>query len=281
MDKFATQEGEYPQTFLNDYSRGHVLRIPILDTRSETGERCWADSAGKRLFDVVVATIALILVSPLLAITAIAVKLSSPGALLFRQIRMGKGGRMFVILKFRTMRETGDGPSVTKIGDNRLTPVGRMLRKLKLDELPQLINVLKGDMSLVGARPKLPHHQRSPLKYRPGITGAASLAFRNEEELLHGVPENALDAYQVHVMMPLKTELDNQYMKTATFFTDLGLLFKTAFGRGATVGENELLQFHESLFSLDRALTGINPGRKFEQRGSKEYAQNGRESICA
>ncbi len=224
---------------------------------AEGTSRGWSNSTSKRLFDVVVALLSLVILSPFLLLTAIAVKLSSRGALLFRQTRMGKGGRHFTIYKFRTMRQSADeiGPSVTKAGDNRLTPIGGMLRRLKLDELPQLVNVLRGDMSLVGARPKLPHHQRFALDHRPGITGAASLAFRNEEELLHRIAEEALDAYQVNVLMPLKTDLDNQYMWRATFFTDLRLLFNTALNRGSLIAEHDLLRFHQSLVSLNSALT--------------------------
>jgi lipopolysaccharide/colanic/teichoic acid biosynthesis glycosyltransferase len=216
----------------------------------------WPDSAGKRAFDLGVALIGLILLSPLFLVAAIAVKLSSPGSILFRQVRAGKGGRKFVILKFRTMRVSNGrgGPTVTTIGDDRLTAVGRIFRRLKIDELPQLINVIRGDMSLVGARPKVPHHQIRTLQHRPGITGAASLAFRREEELLHGIPEHSLDDYQVHVLMPLKQELDDEYMRRATFFSDMAMLFKTVAGRGEAIDSKELRTFQHSLVSLNSAL---------------------------
>lgn len=216
----------------------------------------WPDSYGKRAFDLSVALLGLILLSPLFLAAAIAVKLSSSGSILFRQVRAGKGGRPFVILKFRTMRISNirGGPTVTTVGDDRLTAVGRLFRRLKVDELPQLINVIRGDMSLVGARPKVLHHQIRTLRYRPGITGAASLAFRKEEELLHGIPEHALDDYQVHVLMPLKQELDDRYMRRATFFSDLSVLFKTVAGGGEAISGKELRSFQHSLISLNSAL---------------------------
>jgi lipopolysaccharide/colanic/teichoic acid biosynthesis glycosyltransferase len=224
-------------------------------------ERTWSASIGKRVFDVTVAILALVLCSPLLLIAAIAVKVCSPGPLFFRQTRMGRGGREFRIWKFRTMYVSTGGPAVTKAGDKRLTPAGRILRRLKIDELPQLINVVCGDMSLVGARPKVPHHQVHVLRYRPGITGAASLAFRNEEELLQHVPEERLDDYQVHVLMPLKRELDNHYMDRATFFTDLVVLFKTALGLGAGIDESQLV-FQHSLVALGSALSSKVPNQR-------------------
>lgn len=230
----------------------------------------WPDSAGKRVFDLSVAGLGLTLLSPLFLAAAIAVKLSSSGSILFRQVRAGKGGRPFVILKFRTMRVSNapGGPTVTTVGDDRLTAVGRLFRRLKLDELPQLINVIRGDMSLVGARPKVLHHQIRVLRYRPGITGAASLAFRKEEELLHGIPEHALDEYQVHVLMPLKQELDDQYMQHATFLSDLSVLFKTVAGRGEAIDGKELRAFQHSLVSLNSALTmkaAAEPELSFKQ----------------
>ncbi|MBV9268287.1 MAG: sugar transferase, partial [Acidobacteriaceae bacterium] len=175
---------------------------------------CWSNSPFKRVFDFVFAFIAVVLFAPVMLMTALAVKLSSRGPILFKQTRVSKAGSQFTIYKFRSMRVERDaeGPCVTKAGDSRLTCIGGTLRRFKLDELPQLFNVLKGDMSIVGPRPKVPHHQTYELRFRPGITGAASLAFRNEEELLHRLPSEALDAYQVHVLMPLKATLDRRYM---------------------------------------------------------------------
>ena len=195
--------------------------------------------------------------APVMLLTAAAVKLSSNGPVLFRQTRMGEGERPFTILKFRTMRWEGAnaGPSVTKHGDSRLTRIGAILRKTKLDELPQLINVLRGDMSLVGPRPKVPQHQTHRLNVKPGITGAASLAFRNEEQLLQHLPEHDLENYQISVLMPLKRQLDEQYARTATLSSDIALMIRTAVRRN-TKSEVEIVsRMQSSLLSLNAALT--------------------------
>jgi lipopolysaccharide/colanic/teichoic acid biosynthesis glycosyltransferase len=198
----------------------------------------------------------LLFLLPVILITALAVKLTSRGPVLFRQRRVGKGGTNFMMWKFRTMRaDCEGGPSVTKVGDNRLTPIGVFLRRYKLDELPQLVNVIRGEMSLVGPRPKVPHHETQPLRYKPGVTGAASLAFRKEEELLHRLPDHSLDDFQVHVMMPLKRKLDDQYMRGASLLSDLSLMLRTVLGKGELVKEGDLLNFQESLVSLNSALS--------------------------
>jgi lipopolysaccharide/colanic/teichoic acid biosynthesis glycosyltransferase len=216
----------------------------------------WAVSRYKRVFDLWIAFCALVLLSPLMILTAIAVKLSSKGPALFRQDRMGKGSQKFTLYKFRTMRALppGSGPLVTKVGDMRLTRVGRILRSTKLDELPQLLNVLLGDMSLVGPRPKVPDHQTYELNVLPGITGAASIAFRKEETVLHAIPEHLLDDYQVNVMMPVKKALDDEYARTATFSSDLALLMRTVFGSGELIDLDGIHNFRCSLFSLGRAI---------------------------
>lgn len=174
--------------------------------------------------------------------TALAVKMSSDGPILFRQRRTGHFGCEFIIYKFRTMHanRADRGPLVTKDGDSRLTAVGRILRRTKLDELPQLLNVLRGDMSMVGPRPKVPEHQVRPLAYRPGITGAATIAFRNEEEILRNVPDEHLHDYQVRVMMPVKHEMDESYMSQATFLSDLTLLAKTLLAKGEPISPSNL-----------------------------------------
>jgi lipopolysaccharide/colanic/teichoic acid biosynthesis glycosyltransferase len=220
-----------------------------------SNDSAWSDSQAKRAFDILVAATALLLSSPFILFTALAVKLSSTGPALFRQIRVGKNGRNFLIWKFRTMRvDSICGPSVTQAGDCRLTSIGGALRRLKLDELPQLVNVLKGDMSLVGERPKVPHHQTHLLWHRPGITGAATLAFRREEELLCLLPGHALDEYQVKVLMPLKRKLDDNYMREATFASDLLLLFRTVLCKGALIADSDLRESQQSLLSLSLAV---------------------------
>jgi len=138
--------------------------------------------AAKRLFDIVCAACGLVVLSPLFLITALAVGLTSPGGILFCQERIGLGGKPFIIYKFRTMRKENSGLKITASGDDRITPVGRILRKTKLDELPQLFNVLRGDMSFVGPRPEVQEYtdlyteeQRQVFLVRPGITGVASM----------------------------------------------------------------------------------------------------------
>jgi lipopolysaccharide/colanic/teichoic acid biosynthesis glycosyltransferase len=152
------------------------------------------------------------------------------------------------------MRWSEQGPAVTKAGDSRLTTIGKFLRRVKLDELPQLINVVRGDMSLVGPRPKLPHHQIYTLGVRPGVTGAASLAFCNEEHLLQNIPEYALDDCQINFLMPLKRVLDDEYTAKATFLSDLTLLFKTAWGLHHAPRPADMDALRASLLSLSQAL---------------------------
>lgn len=215
-----------------------ALKMPS-DARARANSQItrWAGSQAKRVFDICVAVPSLLVLTPVLAATALAVKLSSSGPVLFAQTRSGRNGRPFTIFKFRTMREDSafTGPSVTKVGDDRLTPLGAFLRRSKLDELPQLLNVIRGDMSFVGPRPKVLHHQREPLPFRPGITGAASLAFRREEELLSRVPDHLLDEYQIEYLTPLKNQLDLAYMQSSTLVSDLRVILQTLTGKHSTV----------------------------------------------
>ncbi len=136
---------------------------------------------------------------------------------------------LFILFKFRTMEALAqqDGPSLTKCGDPRITKAGRFLRRYKLDELPQLFNVLRGDMSLIGPRPKLPHLELMRMPFRPGLTGAATLAFRNEEEILQDIPDNDLEWYYCRFIRPLKIKLDRDYMSQATLASDVALLRET------------------------------------------------------
>ncbi len=219
----------------------------------------WAHSKGKRALDVFIALSLLVLTFPFVLLTAFGIKLTSRGPVFFRQRRVGWSGSTFYMWKFRTMRtDCVHGPLVTKVGDSRLTPIGNTLRRFKVDELPQLVNVIRGEMSLVGPRPKVPHHERQVLIYRPGITGAASLAFRKEEELLHHLPEDALDDYQVEVLMPLKRRLDESYMRSSTLRSDLKLMVRTILGKGELIQQHDLLQFQHSLLSLNSALKATN-----------------------
>ena len=188
----------------------------------------WSVSTLRRGIDVAVAGTALIILMPAILIAAILVRLGSPGPIFFRQRRMGRNGREFTLYKFRSMKfEETDGASITVMGDSRITPVGAFLRRYKLDELPQFWNVLRGDMGLVGPRPKLPHHEALCLTCRPGITGVATLAFHKEEEFLSAVPEDELEAFYELFVKPAKAQMDLEYMRTATLGTDLKILWRT------------------------------------------------------
>jgi lipopolysaccharide/colanic/teichoic acid biosynthesis glycosyltransferase len=174
----------------------------------------------------------LAVLSPLLAVLALAVWLETGRPVLFRHRRVGQGGRTFELLKFRSMVVNHGGPSITRSGETRITRVGRFLRRWKLDELPQLVNVLRGEMSLVGPRPEVPEYVdpgdplwQRVLRARPGITDPASVEFRNEEELLAGVED--LDGYYRKVLLPRKLELSAAYLERRNFSSDVAMLFRT------------------------------------------------------
>ena len=193
----------------------------------------WSQSWTKRLFDCLCVLLALPLLIPVLAVVALAVRLTSRGPVLFLQKRMGRDGRAFTILKFRTMAHTKHGSHnpVTTTENQRFTPVGPFLRRWKLDELPQLLNVLVGDMSMVGPRPKLLEHQIAALCCRPGITGAATIAFAREEQILVRLPNHYLDDYYSSVILPFKHQLDMEYMARANFLSDLKLILDSVLRR--------------------------------------------------
>ncbi|MGA9884337.1 MAG: sugar transferase [Candidatus Acidiferrales bacterium] len=185
----------------------------------------------KRAFDIIVSAMILVSTIAIGAIVCIVVRLTSKGPALFRQKRVGLNGRLFTVYKFRTMivQDHKEGPGLTRNGDTRLTFVGKALRKLKLDEIPQFYNVLRGDMSLVGPRPKLPEYSvASDWRYRPGITGLATLAFRHEEEMLQDIPGDELDTFYDSEIRPRKARLDRRYMRKASFASDFTIIWKTA-----------------------------------------------------
>jgi lipopolysaccharide/colanic/teichoic acid biosynthesis glycosyltransferase len=221
-------------------------RKPAMDTRSSihlVRERVsvWSRSSAKRFFDCACILPLTPVLVPLFMVIGLAVRLTSSGPVLFMQKRMGRNGRTFTIVKFRTLEhcENRTHHSVTTTDNQRFTPVGPFLRRWKLDELPQLWNVLKGDMSLVGARPKLPEHQIGKLRCRPGITGAATIAFAREENYLARLPKHNLDEYYHERILPAKHQIDIEYMARATFLSDLRLLFDTVLRRwDTTIMEN-------------------------------------------
>jgi lipopolysaccharide/colanic/teichoic acid biosynthesis glycosyltransferase len=188
----------------------------------------------KRSFDVVVALLGLIVLAPLLVLIAIAVKLDSRGPVIFSQKRVGLRGRLFSIYKFRTMVHEPDGEhaNVSAEGDVRITRVGRILRGTFLDEIPQLFNVLKGDMSLVGPRPETPEHvelytedERGVLLARPGMAGPSALAYHNEEQIL--AAQEDPHGYYVNHLMRARIRLDLGYLERASLRYDIGLLVRT------------------------------------------------------
>jgi lipopolysaccharide/colanic/teichoic acid biosynthesis glycosyltransferase len=193
----------------------------------------WSRSGAKRFFDCACVLLALPLVVPAFLAIALAVRLTSAGPVLFLQKRMGRHGRVFTIVKFRTMIRVTDKEhhAVTTAYNQCFTPAGSFLRRWKLDELPQLLNVFLGDMSLVGPRPKIPEHMISDLTCRPGITGAATIAFALEEEVLDRVPMHALESYYHTVVLPTKCRLDEEYMARATFLSDLKLIVDSVLRR--------------------------------------------------
>lgn len=193
----------------------------------------WTNSVARRIFDCAWVLLALPVVAPLCVAIAAAVRLTSHGPALFLQERMGRNGRTFTIFKFRTMVHLADKTHhpVTTADNQHFTSIGRFLRRWKLDELPQLLNVLLGQMNLVGSRPRMPEHVISPLSCRPGITGLATIVFADEEVVLARVPPDQLDAFYLTVVLPAKLQLDSRYMARATVLSDLQILVKSVLRR--------------------------------------------------
>jgi len=193
----------------------------------------WTTSRAKRVLDVTAVLASAPVVLPSLLLIALAVRTSSRGPVLFQQTRLGRFGAPFEIYKFRTMLHAPAGrrDAIAAISADRITPLGRILRWLKLDELPQVLNVLAGQMSLVGPRPRVPEQQLELLQCRPGVTGWATLAFAREESLFALIPNHTLPEYYSKTILPAKQRLDTSYMKHATLFSDLKLMFDTVVGR--------------------------------------------------
>lgn len=187
----------------------------------------------KNCFDKIFALIGLLLCCPILLIIALLIRLKMPdGAVLFRQKRVGQYGKVFTMVKFRTMIVAHHGSSVSVVGESRITPLGAFLRKYKLDELPELWNILKGDMSFVGPRPDVPGYadkligkDRDILQLKPGITGPATLKYRNEEELL--AQQTNPQQYNDEVIFPDKVKINLGYLHHHSFWGDIRIIIKT------------------------------------------------------
>lgn len=189
----------------------------------------------KRLFDLLASSFGILLLSPLLLVIAVAIALGSPGGAFFRQVRVGRYGKEFFLLKFRSMRPGSEAKGQLTVGQNdpRITGVGRLLRRSKLDELPQLFNILVGHMSVVGPRPEVPRYvalytaeQRQVLNVRPGLTSLASIAYINENEILGR--SNDPERSYVEEVMPAKLALDLYYAQNASLAHDLRIIGRTA-----------------------------------------------------
>ncbi|HEX7541406.1 MAG TPA: sugar transferase [Anaerolineales bacterium] len=202
----------------------------------------------KRIFDLLISAFGLLLLSPVFGLIAMAIKRDSPGPVFYRGPRLGKGGKVFKILKFRTMRECPEsylGPRITAEDDERITPLGRWLRDTKLNELPQLWNVLRGQMSFVGPRPEEPEiaahwpeaARREICSVRPGISGPASVLYRHEEKMLKS--GNVMDEY-LRRIMPDKQRLDLLYVRTHSFISDLDIIFLTLISLFPSATEKEI-----------------------------------------
>ena len=185
-----------------------------------------------RTVEVLLSISGLIASSPLLLITAVLIRIGSKGPVLFRQQRVGRGGKLFTLFKFRTMSTTQAGPLITAANDTRVTPIGRVLRKTKIDELPELWNVVIGEMSFVGPRPEVPDlvdlddvRWNEVLSSRPGITDPVTLSLRNEERFLSDIPDK--EKFYSEVLQPYKLDGYIKYLRKRTFATDIGVLIQT------------------------------------------------------
>lgn len=188
----------------------------------------------KRLFDIIASGCGLLVLSPVFLVMAIWIKMDSEGTVFYRQVRVGRNNKDFRIFKFRSMRVGADKGSLVTTGghDPRITRSGYFIRKYKLDELPQLINVFCGEMSLVGPRPEVRHYvnywteeQMHVLDVRPGITDPASIKFRNENELMEEAEDP--EDYYINVIMQEKIKLYLEYVKNVSFWYDIKLIFQT------------------------------------------------------
>ena len=200
----------------------------------------------KNIFDRLMALVGLLVLWPVLLVVAVLIRVKMPGGpVIFKQRRVGRGGRLFTMYKFRSMTVGHGGSSVSVAGESRITPLGAVLRRYKLDELPELWNVLIGDMSFVGPRPDVPGYadsltgtDREVLRLRPGITGPASLKYRDEEELLARQADP--QTYNDRVIFPDKVRINRYYLHNYSFLKDIQMILCTVLGRRMKYG-NEII----------------------------------------
>ncbi len=200
----------------------------------------------KRSFDVLVSLIALVLLAPLFLVLALAIKLTTRGPVFYKGRRVGRGGHIFLMHKFRSMVVNADqmGTDLTPQGDPRVTKIGKFLRKTKIDELPNIIDILKGDMSFVGPRPESPlyakyynERQKRVLDVRPGVVGPAQIKYRHEELILKDKEDP--DTYYVQELMPQKIEIDLNYIQNRSFLLDIKIIFKALLAVGMISGKEK------------------------------------------
>jgi lipopolysaccharide/colanic/teichoic acid biosynthesis glycosyltransferase len=219
---------------------------------AEVVSRGVAPGPARRALDLVISAAALLLSAPLILVVAVAVKLSSPGPVVFRQVRVGQGNRPFTLYKFRTMRQGERGPEVTRGSDPRITRVGKLLRTTGLDELPQFLNVLRGEMTLVGPRPETPAlAERYPVdcrvvfRHRPGLTGPTQVRLRDKDVLPpKGVAD--LEGYYLRELVPTRVALDFSYLNDPSLSRTIAMLWRTAVYvlRGSPEARSRAQQVH-------------------------------------
>lgn len=188
----------------------------------------------KSIFDRIVSFLGLLILFPLFIVIALIIKITSKGPVLFRQKRVGQYGKLFTIYKFRSMVVNNDDTNISVLGDSRITALGKFLRKHKLDELPELWNIFRGDMSFVGPRPDVPGYAdrltgnlKRLLDYKPGITGPATLIYSNEEEML--AKTDNPKKFNDEVLYPEKVRINLEYFENSTFFSDIKIILNTVF----------------------------------------------------
>jgi len=209
-----------------------VLSMPAEAAGEEQLAEQRINSGIPRWLDVGIALVGLIIAAPVIAVLSLGIVMTSGLPVFFRQKRVGRDGRMFNLVKLRTMKPSLDGPQITRKGDERITQLGRFLRQTKLDELPPLWNVLRGDMALVGPRPEVPRYVQlndplwqTILKVRPGLTDPVTLRLRNEEDLLAHVEDS--ETYYLNELQPAKLKGYIEYLHRRNCRSDLGLLYRT------------------------------------------------------